>query len=334
MNISHLQTFLSIARLGNFTRAAEELVTTQPTITRQVAALERDLGAPLFERDHAGARLTEAGVELLPIATRMIADADTARLTIAELAGLSRGRVRLGAPPTLCVSLVAEVLAGFRTRHPGVDLEIMEAGSHVLSERLESGEVDLALIVTREGMGARAGSGPSGEGAAHTRVGVASAQVELTPLLHERLVVIGHRALPEELSLAQVAALPQVAFSRGYDLRQATDAAFAAAGLVPRIAVEGAEMDAVLRFVARGLGIAVVPAMVVAGHPELHHARVVEPPLERTVNLGARAGVGAGFAAAAMRDFVLAEVAALAGAEARVGGMVTVLAEAPLSFAP
>ncbi|MCQ9386888.1 LysR family transcriptional regulator [Brevibacterium moorei] len=332
MNISHLQTFLSIARLGNFTRAAEELVTTQPTITRQVAALERDLGAPLFERDHAGARLTAAGVELLPIATRMIADADTARLTIAELAGLSRGRVRLGAPPTLCVSLVAEVLAGFRARHPGVDLEIMEAGSHVLSERLESGELDLALIVTREGAGARGETG--GPGAGGAKPGAASTQVELTPLLHERLVVIGHRALPEELSLAQVAALPQVAFSRGYDLRQATDAAFAAAGLVPRIAVEGAEMDAVLRFVARGLGIAVVPAMVVAGHPELHHARVVDPPLERTVNLGARAGVGTGFAASAMHDFVLAEVAALAGAEARAGGMVTVLAEAPLSFAP
>ena len=294
MRTEHLGAFERVARRGTFTRAAQELYLTQPSLSRQVAALEAELGAELLERGRRGAVPTAAGAALLPIARRMLADADSLRLELDELAGLRRGRVRLGAPPTLCVSLVAEVLADSVVRFPGVELQISEAGSLAVMQKLHEGDLDLAVVVTR-------GDTFESEGA------------ELIPLLRERLVVVSaatrEGSLPESVTLARLAEMPQVCFDRSYALRAATDAAFAAAGLTPRIAVEGAEMDAVLRFVERGIGVAVVPAMVVAGRPGLTWSPLIEPELDRTVNLARRRGVRLSTAAAAMQELVFETVA-------------------------
>lgn len=307
MKLEQLRSFEAVARIGNFTRAAEQLYVAQPSLSRQIVALESDLGTPLLRRGRSGVTLTEAGKTLLPIARRMLADARTAREQLDELAGLRRGSVRLGAPPTLCVSLVAEVLAAFRSAHPGIDLHITEAGSRALVEALDAGELDLALVVIR--------------GAEATVPGT-----ELVPLLSEELVVVSAASEPapwsraadeaggaaSELSLRALAEVPQVAFSRSYDLRVATDAAFSAAGLVPTIAVEGAEMDAVLRFVERGIGVAVVPAMVVSDRPELRSTRLVRPQLTRTVALARRTDVAPSSATVAMLQQLFETVDALA----------------------
>jgi len=319
MKLEQLASFETVARIGHFTRAAEELFLAQPSLSRQIAALEADLGTRLFRRGPAGVTLTDAGEVLLPIARRMLGDARSAREQMDELAGLRRGRVRLGAPPTLCVSLVADVLAAFRTAHPGVELHITEAGSRSLVDALNENALDLALVVTR-------GAEPSVPG------------TELIPLLSEELVVIsaagtplpGHgqkprseAEAPAEITLAELASMPQVAFNRSYDLRLATDAAFSSTGLTPTIAVEGAEMDAVLRFVERGLGVAVVPAMVVIDRPTLHSTRLVSPQLTRTVNLARRTDVDPSTAAAAMQQFVFETVDRLAAPGTKVAQLVT-----------
>jgi DNA-binding transcriptional LysR family regulator len=103
-------------------------------------------------------------------------------------------------------------------------------------------------------------------------------------------VVISSAASPQlasgrSVTLADVARLPQIVFSSTYDLRAATDATFDAAGLTPAVVLEGAEMDAVLRFVERGLGVAIVPAMVLIDRPGLRSVRLREPKLTRTINV-------------------------------------------------
>ena len=172
MNLEQLTGFAMIAELGHFTRAAERLHLAQPSLSRQIASLERELGVELFHRVRGNVALTAAGERLLPIARRMLADADTARGEMAELAGLRRGRVRLGATPTLCTNLVVDVLAEFRRRYPGIDIEILERGSRSLISALTEGALDLALIVTSV----------SSEGA--------RAVLEREPILSERLVVV------------------------------------------------------------------------------------------------------------------------------------------------
>lgn len=298
MNLEQLQSFVTVARFGNFTRAAEELYLAQPTLSRQITALEHSLGAELFRRARGGSTLTPAGESLLPLARRMLADAESVRRELAELAGLERGRVRLGATPTLCISLVAEVLSSFHAAHPGIELHLSEQGSRRLLDELASGELDLALVTTTSG--------------------AASAErFTVSPLLVEELVVISSAAAPpvtsaDAMALAEVAALPQIVFSSSYELRAATDAAFRGAGLTPEVVLEGAEMDAVLRFVERGLGVAIVPAMVLIDRPGLSAVRLDAPELARTISLARPADVEPTAAVGVMQRTIAATATAFA----------------------
>ncbi|ALJ19799.1 LysR family transcriptional regulator [Microbacterium sp. No. 7] len=292
MNLEQLRGFVEVAQTSHFTRAAERLHVAQPTLSRQVATLESELGVDLFHRTRGNVALTAAGERLLPLARRMLTDAETARSEMAELAGLQRGRVRLGATPTLCTSLVAEVLAEFHERHPGIHIEILERGSRSLIEALVDGALDLALIVTSVSSGA------------------ARAVLEREPVLSERLVVVSSAAQPDPfagqdaVTLRRLAATPQIVFPENYDLRVAVDAALARAELTPAIAVEGAEMDAALRFAERGLGVAVVPAMVAVDRPALRVAPLADPSLARTVSVARRTDMAPTHAGAALRALI------------------------------
>ncbi|WP_053386525.1 LysR family transcriptional regulator [Leucobacter japonicus] len=299
MNLEQLRGFVEIAQTGHFTRAAERLHLAQPSLSRQIATLETDLGVELLHRVRGNVALTAAGERLLPIARRMLADADAARDEMADLAGLRRGRIRLGATPTLCTSLVADVLAEFSERYPGIDIEILERGSRSLITALMEGGLDLALIVTSVSSGA------------------ARAVLEREQILSERLVVVSDPSRPDPfgrdsasdapvrpIEMAELARVPQVVFPENYDLRVTVDAAFRAHGLTPLVAVEGAEMDAALSFAERGIGVAVVPAMVAADHPTLRTAPLADAALARTVSLARRADMAPTRAGAALQAVV------------------------------
>ncbi|SDR77858.1 LysR family transcriptional regulator [Agrococcus carbonis] len=311
MNLEQLRAFTAVAALAHFTRAAERLHVAQPTLSRQVSTLERELGVELFHRIRGGAALTGAGERLLPIARRMLADADAARTEMAELAGLSRGRIRLGATPTLCTSLVVDVVAEFHAQHPGIEVEILERGSRSLIAALLDGALDLALIVTTVASGA------------------ARAALELEPIITERLVVVSSAAAPDPfatsggaVALAELARAPQVVFPESYDLRVAMDAAFGGAGLTPRVVVEGVEMDAALRFAERGIGVAVVPAMVAALRPGLRSAPLADVALTRTVSIARRADMAPALAGAAMQERIRAVADRFAAPGAETAGVV------------
>jgi len=297
MNLEQLRSFVEVAELGHFTRAAAKLHLAQPSLSRQISALEQDLGAELFSRTRGRSTITVAGESLLPLARRMLADAASVRRELAELAGLRRGRVRLGATPTMCISLVAEVLSAFHAAHPAIELHLSEQGSRRLLEELAGGELDLALIITSDATAAEAFTG--------------------TPLLVEKLGVISSASAPpitsdETIGLADVARLPQIVFSPAYDLRSATDSAFRAAGVQPEVVLEGAEMDAVLRFVERGLGVAIVPAMVLIDRPGLRSVRLAGPPLTRTISLARPADLAPTLAVEVMQRTIAATATAFA----------------------
>ena len=292
MNLEQLRGFVAITKTGNFTRAADQLHLAQPSLSRQIASLEQNLGIELFNRVRGNVTLTAAGERLLPIARRMLADAETAHHEMAELAGLRSGRIRLGATPTLCTSLVVEVLTEFQASYPGIDLEIVESGSRSLISALIEGSLDLALIVTSLSSGAD------------------RAVLELEPLLLERLVVVSGGAFPtpfeseQRVTLRELATVPQLMFPDNYDLRGAIDTAMLAADLTPSVALTGAEMDAALRFTERGLGVAVVPAMITVDRPSLRVTPLVEPDLTRTVSLARRTDMAPTHAGAALQALI------------------------------
>ncbi|MER6400395.1 LysR substrate-binding domain-containing protein [Kitasatospora sp. NPDC001603] len=288
MQLQQLRYFLAVAETRHFTRAAEAAHVAQPSLSQQIRALERELGAELFHRTRGNIALTDAGDALLPLARRILADTESARLAVQETVQLRRGRVRLGAPPSLCTSLVPDVLRVFRDRYPGVALVVREGGSRDLVRTLAAGELDVALIITP----------PSGE---------AAPALAVTELLHEELVLVARAATAARRRRVRVAELrdrPLVMFREGYDVREATLAACREAGFEPEFAVEGGEMDAVLGFVRAGLGPAVVPGMV-AARSGLAVTPFAGPGLGRTIAVAHGHEVPLTRAAAALRETLL-----------------------------
>jgi DNA-binding transcriptional LysR family regulator len=290
MTLQQLVYFLAVAQDRNFTRAAQRAHVAQPSLSKQIQSLEAELGAALFSRARGHVTLTPAGEALLPIAKRILSDVDIARLEVGELVGLRRGRVRLGATPSLCVGILADVLRRFHDTYPGIALVVQESGSRDLTRALTGGELDLALIIVP----------PQGTDAALTA----------TPILRERLMVASTAGGPPgPTRLAGLRDVPMVMFRDGYDLRQTTVAACRRAGFEPRLAVEGGEMDAVLRFVEAGLGVAVVPSMVLPGRTGLRATALSAPALRRTIALAHRTDAPPTTAATAFRTTLLSHLA-------------------------
>ncbi|MGW0734971.1 LysR family transcriptional regulator [Streptomyces sp. NPDC002851] len=296
MQFQQLQYFVAVAETRHFTRAAERVHVAQPSLSQQIRALERELGTDLFSRARGNIALTDAGETLLPLARRILADADTARQEVAEVGRLERGRVRLGATPSLCTGLLPDVLRTFHDRYPGIRLMIEEGGSHDLVRELARGALDLALVVLPL---------PSPSPALTT-----------VELLREDLVVVSSTDAPApgggtssgtSVAVAELQRERLVMFRHGYDLRELTVAACRAAGFEPDFAVEGGEMDAVLGFVRAGLGVAVVPRMVAtrAGR-DLRVTPLAPPGLHRTIGLAHRSDVAPPRAARELHSMLLA----------------------------
>lgn len=293
MQFQQLQYFVAVAETRHFTRAADLVHVAQPSLSQQIKALERELGADLFLRARGNITLTDAGEALLPLARRILADADTARHEVQELVQLRSGRVRLGATPSLCTGLLPDVLRAFHDRYPGIRLLIEEGGSHDLVRELARGALDLALVVLP--------------------LPTPSPALTTVELLREDLVVVSSPEAPapggpgrRTVRIADLEGERLVMFRHGYDLRELTVAACRAEGFEPDFAVEGGEMDAVLGFVRAGLGLAVVPRMVAARSGRgLRVTPLARPGLHRTIALAHRSDVAPPRAARELQRMLL-----------------------------
>ncbi len=293
MELHYLRYFETVARLGSFTRAGEELGLAQPSLSQQVRALEARLGVPLFERRGRLTSLTAAGEALLPYARRILALVAEAEQAVSEREGEPRGRVAIGAPPTVGSHLLPRTLAQFNRQYPAVELQLYEAGAQRLQRMVQERSLDLAVVT-------RPGPPPPGE---------EDASLEVASLFSEELVIAVSREHP-------LAAQPGVAmtdlreeafilFPVGYELRAATLDACRKAGFSPHISLDGAETDTALRSAAAGLGIALVPRLALTGVGDLAPLSVSDQRLSREVVLLWRRDHYLSRAGRALRSFLL-----------------------------
>jgi DNA-binding transcriptional LysR family regulator len=281
---------VAVAEERHFTRAAARLHVAQPSVSAQIRTLERSLGAELFYRDRKGVMLTASGEELLPLARQVTAGIEEAALRIQDLHGLTRGRVSIGATPSLATTVLPEVLGRFHKRHPGIALAVLEEGSHLLVERLAAGDLDLALVIL-----------PLRHSALETS---ALATEELVLAVGKRHRLAARARSNRRIAFRELAEEPLVMFREGYDLRSATVAAARSAGFVPKVAIEGGEMASVLAFVASGLGAAIVPSIVALRDPRLTIVRLANPALHRTIGLARRSDRTSSRAATALGTLI------------------------------
>ncbi|KHL14539.1 DNA-binding transcriptional LysR family regulator [Mumia flava] len=297
MQIQQLAYFVAVARTRHFTHAADECGVSQPSLSKQIRVLENSLGTALFVRERGAVSLTPAGEALLPHAQEILIEVDEGLRAVREVSGLQRGRVRIGATPSMWDGLMSGTLAAFRAAHPGIELEVTEGGSRTLTRGLGRGDLDLALVIVP----LRAGD----------------PDLVATPLLRERLVLARPAGTPsrfgdDPIAVADLEGVPLVTFREGYDLRDTTTNACLDAGFEPTLAIEGGEMGAVLRFVEDGLGYAVVPPMVLASRPGLRGTPIERPRLTRTIALAHRRTEALPLASQAFRRMLVEHLGATA----------------------
>jgi DNA-binding transcriptional LysR family regulator len=269
MELHQLEYFVAVAEEASFTRAASRVHVAQPGVSAQIRRLESELGQQLLDRSGRSVRLTEVGSAVLPFARAALDAVANARLAVDDLAGLVRGQVTVGMVSGCALPVLAELLAGFHDRHPGVAIALVEDNSDRLVERLRDGRLDLALIGWAE---------------------QTPADIDSVVLVDEELVAVvapGHPladagAGAGAITIRQLRDLPLVSLPRGTGVRAALDAACAAAGFTPRIVFEASALPMVVELAGRGLGLAVVPASIPNGPGIL---RIADPQLRSRLEL-------------------------------------------------
>ncbi|HMO57291.1 MAG TPA: LysR substrate-binding domain-containing protein [Roseiflexaceae bacterium] len=270
MELRHLRYFEAVARHQHVSRAAAELTIAQPALSKQIRELEKELGGiALFERAGRSIRLTDAGDAFLVRARAILALVDAARDEMHERLGMRSGRVTVGAPPTVGVRLLPEVLAAFHAHYPQVELRVREGGTQALSTMLFNGEIDLAVVTlpaTQRGL-------------------------RLTPLFTEQLVIVAARDHPlagcTQIPFAALADEPFLLYPPGYEMRDVTLAACRRAGFTPRVVLDGGDMDMLLRLAEAGLGITLIAPLALGGE-RLAVLPIADQQLQRTMALAMR----------------------------------------------
>jgi DNA-binding transcriptional LysR family regulator len=146
MNLPQLRAFAAVAETGKVTDAAADLGVSQSAVSHALASIEAELGLRLIVRDRAGSTLTDAGAALLPHARAALDAASRLTDEAAALAGLHRGRLRIGAFPTAC-QLLPPVIRAFRRRFPAVEVVLLEGSDQEVSEWIATGITDLGVVI-------------------------------------------------------------------------------------------------------------------------------------------------------------------------------------------
>jgi DNA-binding transcriptional LysR family regulator len=290
MQLDQLRYFLAVARHLSFTRAAESLPLSQPSLTNQVRKLERELGVELFERTTRRVRLTPAGEDFVHAAQQILNLVETAQLEMHEFSGLKRGRVLIGTIPTVGAFSLPPLLAEFRQAYPGIELAIQEEGSDVLLQLLLEESLDLAIITAAE-------AHPSGA-------------LERQCLVVDEMVVLlpaGHRLADREaVALAELRDEQFVLFKPGYGLRRVVLDACAEAGFTPVIAFETSQRETIYGMVQQGLGITLLPRSGIHRGGYTWRLVPLDPPnVTRELSLAWKARRRQSEAAKAFREFLL-----------------------------
>ncbi len=235
---------VAVAETNSFTRAAERCHVVQSALSHQIARLERELGARLFERTSRRVRLTPAGAAFLPAARQCLDAAERAAAEVAAAVGEVRGRLAVGLIPTVAAVDIPGALRDFRQRYPHVRISLRVGASEDLAAQVEQGAIDVAFL------GLPTTARPHGV-AAHE-------------LARDRLVAVvaPHHPLADHptVDLRTLSSEVFVDLPAGTAGRIQSDQAFSAAGLDRDVAFEVTTADYIARLVRPGLAVAMLPS--------------------------------------------------------------------------
>ncbi len=256
VDVFALRCLEAAARLGSLTAAARALGVSQPAVTVQIGGLEKALGERLLVREARGVRATPAGEAVISRARRILDE--IRELEGALESGPLNGLLRIGSTDVVVLHRLPPILGEFRTRHPGVDLEIKIEGSLTLASAIRAREIELALVT----------------------LPIADPPGPVRPMCRDRLCFVvspGHDlARRRRVTLKEIASSPLLAHKAGSVTRGLIEGYFTARGLVPRVAMEVSSPEVLRRMAQSGLGVAVLPEVSVREDVRRRRLRILD----------------------------------------------------------
>ncbi|QKG18583.1 transcriptional regulator CynR [Actinomadura verrucosospora] len=267
LELRHVRYLLAVAEHGGFTRAAEELHISQPTLSQQIKQLERALGVLLLDRSGRTVRLTDAGAVYADHARRALRDLASAERAVHDVQDLSRGHLRLGVTPTFTAYLVGPLTAELHSRHPGIGLTLTETTQDNVEAALLADDLDVGI--------AFAGTHLPG--------------ITATALFTETLSLVTGapraQAPPGPLPVRALKDEQLALLSGDFATRGHIDAYFTHHRATPRITVEANSIQALTEIVQRTPLATVLPDAITHEHPHLTPVPLDPPLPTRTVAL-------------------------------------------------
>ena len=264
MPVSKYEAFMRAVELGSITRAAESLGVTQSAVSHMISSLEAELGFALLRRGRAGAATTADGERVLPAIRGILASRERLEQTASAIRGLDRGTVRIGTFTSVGVHWLPGIIADFQADYPGVELKLMSGDYHDVEQWLADGSADIGFVPLP------------------TRLGG-----EVVPLRADRLLAV----IPANHPLADAAAFPVAELEREsfIGLLETSDrdarGALAAAGVSPHIKYKTKDDYAVIAMIERGLGVSIMPELLLRSCSERVRCLELDPPASRTIGL-------------------------------------------------
>ncbi|GLY08872.1 cidABC operon transcriptional activator CidR [Pseudobacillus badius] len=241
MDIRHLHYFLQVAHHKSFTRAAQSLYITQPTISKMIKSIEEELGVVLFNRSGKQVELTDAGQVIFAQAQDIVHSFQHLSVELDDLIHLKKGRITIGLPPMIGSSFFPRVLGKFREQYPDIVIQLVEDGAKKVEEHVEKGLLDIGVVLS-----------PANEALFHS-----------FSLVEEKLMLLVHPshrlAEQEKVKLSELHQELFVFFRKDFALHDRVIAECVRAGFQPQVVYESSQWDFISEMVAANLGIALLP---------------------------------------------------------------------------
>ena len=266
MDIKHLQYFIEVTNFNSFTRAADHLFITQPTISKMIKNLETELGVELFDRSRKQLILTDAGRVVLEQAKLIDKAFHNLETEMDNLLGLKKGHIRIGLPPIIDASFFPRILSRFHEDYPNITFQLVEDGSKKIEESVQNDLIDIGVIVL-----------PTNTALFHHFA-----------FLEEDINLIVHPSHPhackEEIDLADLENESFILFNKDYVLRDLIISSCNEAGFSPHIVTESSRWDFIEEMVYCKLGVALLPESLCRHDERVKTIKVKNPSI--SWNLG------------------------------------------------
>jgi DNA-binding transcriptional LysR family regulator len=263
MTLYQLEVFLAVVQTGSFTKAGELLLASQSGVSHSISDLEKELGITLFMRNRNGVKLTDAGEQILAHAREIVNRTGQINQVVAAAKGVKHGTIRIGAFPSFSANVIPGIFQAFRSHYPGVELLLFEGSYAEVEAWIKAGAVDLGFLsIPCDGL-------------------------DIIQLVSDPYVAVLPATHPlrkqDVISIEQLTHEPFLSLKSGCE--RLVMSAFKEKGLSLNKQFEVAENSTIISMVEAGIGVSIVPSMILPAIPSNIVVKQLSPPIIRNIGL-------------------------------------------------